>query len=50
MTWKAVWERPVNPYHRYLDLYLQLKLRRDFTRSLQQLRDMIEQPREYVEY
>ena len=50
VTWKAVWERPANPYHRYFDLFLQLKLRRDFTRSLEQLRDMIEQPREYVEY
>jgi hypothetical protein len=50
VVWKAVWERARNPYRRYLDLLLQFMLRRDFAKSLEHLRDMLEQPREYVEY
>ncbi len=44
VIWRAVWEQSSNPYRRYLDLVLQVMLRRDFTRSLEQLREMIEQP------
>ena len=50
VTWKAIWERAANPYRRYLDLALQLLLRRDFERSLKHLKEMVEQPREFVEY
>lgn len=50
VTWKAVWELAANPYRRYFDLALQVMLRRDFANSLAQLKEVIEQPREYVEY
>src|SRR5450432_2886539 len=44
VTWACKWELNANPYLRYLDLFMNWMLRRDFEAGLQNLKDLVESP------
>jgi hypothetical protein len=42
LLWKCAWDRAENPYRRYVDLLMRWMIRRDFARSLVNLKSLIE--------
>jgi uncharacterized protein YndB with AHSA1/START domain len=49
LLWKCAWARAENPYRRYVDLLMRWMIRRDFARSLVNLKALVENAESPVE-